>query len=171
MEQRRQRTPGTGRRRGGRLGAGLPAGRTTRHRHHDAVRGGQRPAPRRRWPPSGCAQCSATTATAPGCRPPRMTDKTRAVFGGVNTHADRHEAAALDERGRLLGVATFATTVAGHQHLLDWLRGFGALRQAGRRGGQRLLRPGPGSRQRRVSDRARTWAPGRHRHAGWRRGS
>lgn len=61
----------------------------------------------------------------------RMTGKRRGVIGGVDTHADTHEAAALDERGRLLGVATFPTTQDGHQQLLDWLRGFGTLHQVG----------------------------------------
>jgi transposase len=61
----------------------------------------------------------------------RMTGHKRVVIGGVDTHADTHEAAALDERGRLLGGAKFPTTSDGHQQLLDWLRGFGRVQQVG----------------------------------------
>jgi hypothetical protein len=43
-------------------------------------------------------------------------------FGGVDAHSDTHEAAALDERGGLLGTASFATTFAGYAGLLEWLR-------------------------------------------------
>ena len=32
---------------------------------------------------------------------------------GVDTHAEQHVAAALDERGRLLGTCTFPTTLSG----------------------------------------------------------
>lgn len=38
-----------------------------------------------------------------------------------------HEAAALDDRGALLGAETFKTTFAGYAGLLDWLRGFGRV--------------------------------------------
>ncbi|MCA1679190.1 MAG: transposase, partial [Actinobacteria bacterium] len=49
------------------------------------------------------------------------------VIGGVDAHTDTHEAAALDQRGALLGTETFATTFAGYAALLDWLRGFGRI--------------------------------------------
>jgi transposase len=61
----------------------------------------------------------------------RMTGKTRVVIGGVDTHADTHEAAVLDERGRLLAVEGFPTTPTGYQQLLDWMRGFGTVREIG----------------------------------------
>jgi transposase len=61
----------------------------------------------------------------------RMMGKTRAVIGGVDTHADTHEAAAVDERGRLLGVDRFPTTEDGYRQLLDWLHGFGSIQQVG----------------------------------------
>lgn len=61
----------------------------------------------------------------------RMTGKTRVVIGGVDTHADTHEAAVLDERGRLLAVEGFPTTATGYQQLLDWMRGFGVVREIG----------------------------------------
>jgi len=44
------------------------------------------------------------------------------------------EAAALDSRGRLLGVNTFSTTENGYRQLLDWLRGFGSIQQVGAEG-------------------------------------
>ena len=42
-------------------------------------------------------------------------------------HLDVHVAAALDERGGLLGVETFTTTTAGYQRLLLWLQAFGEV--------------------------------------------
>ncbi len=53
------------------------------------------------------------------------------VFGGVDAHTDTHHAAALDERGRLLGDAAFATNVEGYQELLAWLEGFGRVERVG----------------------------------------
>ena len=53
--------------------------------------------------------------------------ETRAVTGGVDTHADTHMAAALDPVGGLLGVHEFPATAAGYGRLLDWLSGFGAV--------------------------------------------
>ena len=53
--------------------------------------------------------------------------ETRAVTGGVDTHADMHVAAALDPIGGLLGVAEFPATPAGYAGLLGWLGGFGTV--------------------------------------------
>jgi transposase len=53
--------------------------------------------------------------------------ETRAVTGGVDTHADMHVAAALDPIGGLLGVAEFPATLAGYAGLLGWLGGFGTV--------------------------------------------
>jgi transposase len=53
--------------------------------------------------------------------------ETRAVTGGVDTHADVHVAAALDPVGGLLGVAEFPATAAGYARLLGWLGGFGTV--------------------------------------------
>ena len=39
-----------------------------------------------------------------------VTNLARSITGGVDTHLDVHVAAALDERGALLGVESFATT-------------------------------------------------------------
>src|SRR5689334_5280745 len=52
---------------------------------------------------------------------------TRAITGGVDTHADVHVAAALDPIGGLLGVREFPATAAGYGRLLDWLGGFGTV--------------------------------------------
>jgi hypothetical protein len=49
------------------------------------------------------------------------------ITGGVDTHADTHTAAALDELGRFLGHDTFQATVAGYAELLAWLAGFGPI--------------------------------------------
>jgi transposase len=53
--------------------------------------------------------------------------ETRAITGGVDTHADMHVAAALDPVGGLLGVQEFPVTAAGYARLLDWLGGFGTV--------------------------------------------
>src|SRR5215470_12140091 len=53
--------------------------------------------------------------------------ETRAVTGGVDTHADVHVAAALDPVGGLLGVQEFPATPAGYAQLLGWLGGFGTV--------------------------------------------
>jgi transposase len=53
--------------------------------------------------------------------------ETRAITGGVDTHADVHVAAALDPIGGLLGVKEFPATAAGYGRLLSWLSGFGTV--------------------------------------------
>jgi transposase len=53
--------------------------------------------------------------------------ETRAITGGVDTHADTHAAAAQDPVGGLLGVQEFPVTAAGYAGLLGWLRGFGTV--------------------------------------------
>jgi transposase len=60
-----------------------------------------------------------------------MTTIARRITGGVDTHLDTHVAAALDERGALLGVESFATTAAGYRALLHWLEGFGTIELVG----------------------------------------
>jgi transposase len=57
--------------------------------------------------------------------------ETRAITGGVDTHADVHAAAALDPVGGLLGVREFPASPAGYARLLDWLGGFGTVCLAG----------------------------------------
>jgi transposase len=53
--------------------------------------------------------------------------ETRAVTGGVDTHAGTHVAAALDPIGGLLGVREFPVSAAGYSRLLAWLGGFGTV--------------------------------------------
>lgn len=60
-----------------------------------------------------------------------MTERSVLVTGGVDTHADVHVAAALDERGVLLGTASFATTTGGHRRLEAWLSSFGTIDAVG----------------------------------------
>jgi transposase len=60
-----------------------------------------------------------------------MTRTRRNIIGGVDTHADTHYAAVLDERGHLLGVQQFPSTEDGHQQLDRWLRGYGTISSVG----------------------------------------
>jgi len=53
------------------------------------------------------------------------------ITGGVDTHLDIHVAAALDERGGLLGVESFETTPTGYAELLDWMSSFGHVELVG----------------------------------------
>ena len=48
---------------------------------------------------------------------------------GVDTHAEIHVAAALDERGRLLDTCTIPTTTAGYAELVRWTSQYGDLAQ------------------------------------------
>jgi transposase len=56
-----------------------------------------------------------------------MTQEHTLVVGGVDAHADTHHAAALDQRGALLGTKSFPTTTPGYRELLDWLSSFGEV--------------------------------------------
>jgi len=53
------------------------------------------------------------------------------VTGGVDTHADTHVAAAIDDNGGLLGVESFPADQTGYEELLGWLVGFGEVEQVG----------------------------------------
>lgn len=53
------------------------------------------------------------------------------MIGGVDTHADTHHAAVLDDRGRLLGSAVFPATGPGYRQLLGWMRAQGTVSQVG----------------------------------------
>jgi transposase len=57
--------------------------------------------------------------------------ETRAITGGVDTHADMHVAAALDPIGGLLGIEEFPVSPAGYARLLGWLGGFGTVALVG----------------------------------------
>ncbi len=57
-----------------------------------------------------------------------MTQKDRPlVVGGVDSHADTHHFAALDQRGALLATKSFQTTTPGYAQALDWLYSFGEI--------------------------------------------
>jgi transposase len=58
---------------------------------------------------------------------PSMTQENTLVVGGVDSHAETHHAAALSERGALLGTKSFPTTTSGYRQLLEWLRDFGEI--------------------------------------------
>src|SRR4051794_41122645 len=58
-------------------------------------------------------------------------DAGRVVIGGVDAHAETHHAAVIDDRGALLGSASFAVSARGYGDLLAWLRGFGELERVG----------------------------------------
>jgi transposase len=58
---------------------------------------------------------------------PTMTETTRRVTAGVDTHRDVHMVAVLDERGAELGCAPFAADPAGYRKALAWVRGFGPV--------------------------------------------
>jgi transposase len=60
-----------------------------------------------------------------------VTTLARSIVGGVDTHLDVHVAAALDDRGTLLGVESFATTETGYKALLAWLSDFGPVELVG----------------------------------------
>jgi transposase len=50
---------------------------------------------------------------------------------GVDTHAELHVAAALDERGRLLGTCTIPTNSKGFAELVRWASEYGDLGRVG----------------------------------------
>ena len=60
-----------------------------------------------------------------------MTTIAWRITGGVDTHLDLHVAAALDERGALLGVESFTTTSVGYRKLLGRLESFGTVELVG----------------------------------------
>ena len=53
------------------------------------------------------------------------------VLGGVDTHADVHCAAVIDQVGRLLGVREFGTDPLSLGRLRAWMEGFGVLEAVG----------------------------------------
>jgi transposase len=73
-----------------------------------------------------------------------MTNATLEVIGGVDTHADTHVLAVLDQLGRLLSVQSFPSTTKGCRDLLAALTDAGPVRAVGVEGtgsyGARLAR-------------------------------
>jgi transposase len=60
-----------------------------------------------------------------------MAELARPVTGGVDTHADVHVAAVVDEVGRVLATGSFPTTTDGYRALLDWMGSHGELVSVG----------------------------------------
>src|SRR6202453_4624052 len=60
-----------------------------------------------------------------------VTEGTRRIVGGVDTHKDLHVAAVVDEQNRVLGTRSFATTRQGYRQMLAWMRAFGDLQRIG----------------------------------------
>ena len=60
-----------------------------------------------------------------------MAGPNQFVTLGIDTHAEVHAVAALDERGRLLDSTTVLTSLAGFQALLEWAAGFGTIDRIG----------------------------------------
>src|SRR5690349_5763317 len=63
--------------------------------------------------------------------PPDRPDAGAEVILGIDTHKDVHAAVVISLLGVVLGRRCFPTTASGYETLLDWARGFGALRRAG----------------------------------------
>jgi len=55
----------------------------------------------------------------------------RGVVGGVDTHKDLHVAAVVDDRDRVLGTRSFATTRQGYRQMLTWMRSLGEVQRIG----------------------------------------
>ena len=62
---------------------------------------------------------------------PRIAEQACPVTGGVDTHADVHVAAVVDQVGRVLGTQAFAADAAGYRAALAWMRAHGELAKVG----------------------------------------
>ena len=62
---------------------------------------------------------------------PRIAEPVGPVTGGVDTHADVHVAAAVDQVGRVLGTQAFPADAAGYAGALAWMRAHGELAKVG----------------------------------------
>ena len=60
-----------------------------------------------------------------------MTRTSRVVIGEVDTHKDVHVAAVIDEVGKIIDTASFATSAKGCAELSAWMRAHGELVRAG----------------------------------------
>ena len=61
----------------------------------------------------------------------RIAEPVVPVTGGVDTHADMHVAAAVDQVGRVLGTQAFPADAAGYAGALAWMRAHGELAKVG----------------------------------------
>src|SRR5690242_382290 len=62
---------------------------------------------------------------------PRIAEQALPVTGGVDTHADVHVAAAVDQVGRVLGTRAFPANAAGYRAALAWMCAHGELARVG----------------------------------------
>jgi transposase len=62
---------------------------------------------------------------------PRIAEQAGPVTGGVDTHADVHVAAVVDQVGRVLGTQAFPATTAGYRAALAWMSAHGELAGSG----------------------------------------
>jgi transposase len=62
---------------------------------------------------------------------PGMAKTAGPVTGGVDTHAESHVAAVVDQVGRVLGSEAFPAGADGYAGLLEWMRGHGELAAVG----------------------------------------
>jgi transposase len=61
----------------------------------------------------------------------RIAEQSLPVTGGVDTHADVHVAAVVDQVGRVLGTQAFPATAAGYRAALVWMSAHGELVRVG----------------------------------------
>jgi transposase len=62
---------------------------------------------------------------------PSIAEQVCPVTGGVDTHAEIHVAAVVDQVGRVLGTESFPTTAAGYRAALAWMASHGPLDKVG----------------------------------------
>ena len=62
---------------------------------------------------------------------PRIAEQVLPVTGGVDTHADVHVAALVDQVGRVLGSKAFPASAAGYRAVLAWMSSRGELARVG----------------------------------------
>ena len=61
----------------------------------------------------------------------RVAEQAGLVTGGVDTHADVHVAAVVDQVGRVLGTRAFPADASGYAGALVWMRAHGELAKVG----------------------------------------
>jgi transposase len=61
----------------------------------------------------------------------RIAEQPGPITGGVDTHADVHVAAVVDQVGRVLGTQAFPATTAGYRAALAWMSAHGELARVG----------------------------------------
>jgi transposase len=61
----------------------------------------------------------------------RIAEQAMLVTGGVDTHADVHVAAVVDQVGRVLGTRAFPATAAGYRAAVAWMSAQGQLARVG----------------------------------------